>query len=88
VVSDDGSKIEDYGLNAVCTHLGCVVPWNAVSGAVSSSPLEKCCTFRSFVVYCNTCITLKLCACAFNFGCIQVVDGDRALSHNLVLLHL
>ncbi len=21
--------ISDYGLNAVCTHLGCVVPWNA-----------------------------------------------------------
>jgi cytochrome b6-f complex iron-sulfur subunit len=23
------SKIEDFGINAVCTHLGCVVPWNA-----------------------------------------------------------
>lgn len=23
------SAIADYGLNAVCTHLGCVVPWNA-----------------------------------------------------------
>jgi cytochrome b6-f complex iron-sulfur subunit len=22
------NKIEDYALNAVCTHLGCVVPWN------------------------------------------------------------
>jgi cytochrome b6-f complex iron-sulfur subunit len=28
VVKDDGS-IENYGINAVCTHLGCVVPWNA-----------------------------------------------------------
>jgi Rieske Fe-S protein len=27
VVKDDGS-IEKYGINAVCTHLGCVVPWN------------------------------------------------------------
>jgi cytochrome b6-f complex iron-sulfur subunit len=27
IVTDDG-KIENYGLNAVCTHLGCVVPWN------------------------------------------------------------
>lgn len=27
IVKDDGS-IETYGLNAVCTHLGCVVPWN------------------------------------------------------------
>ncbi|NES96139.1 MAG: cytochrome b6-f complex iron-sulfur subunit [Desertifilum sp. SIO1I2] len=25
----DGDKtLESYGLNAVCTHLGCVVPWN------------------------------------------------------------
>ncbi len=27
VVTDDGS-IENYGINAICTHLGCVVPWN------------------------------------------------------------
>ncbi|EEH53043.1 cytochrome b6/f complex iron-sulfur subunit, chloroplast precursor [Micromonas pusilla CCMP1545] len=27
IVKDDGS-IADFGLNAVCTHLGCVVPWN------------------------------------------------------------
>jgi len=27
IVTGDGS-IEKYGLNAVCTHLGCVVPWN------------------------------------------------------------
>ncbi|MCU0550772.1 MAG: cytochrome b6-f complex iron-sulfur subunit [Leptolyngbya sp. Prado105] len=27
VVTGDGS-IESYGINAVCTHLGCVVPWN------------------------------------------------------------
>lgn len=28
VVNGDG-QIESYGINAVCTHLGCVVPWNA-----------------------------------------------------------
>ena len=28
VVQEDGS-IANYGINAVCTHLGCVVPWNA-----------------------------------------------------------
>ena len=28
IVSEDES-IESFGLNAVCTHLGCVVPWNA-----------------------------------------------------------
>ena len=27
MVSQDGN-IRDFGLNAVCTHLGCVVPWN------------------------------------------------------------
>jgi cytochrome b6-f complex iron-sulfur subunit len=27
IVQEDG-KIRDYALNAVCTHLGCVVPWN------------------------------------------------------------
>eukprot|EP00529_Nitzschia_sp_RCC80_P033690 CAMPEP_0113458586 /NCGR_PEP_ID=MMETSP0014_2-20120614/9999_1 /TAXON_ID=2857 /ORGANISM="Nitzschia sp." /LENGTH=214 /DNA_ID=CAMNT_0000350115 /DNA_START=83 /DNA_END=727 /DNA_ORIENTATION=- /assembly_acc=CAM_ASM_000159 len=28
IVKDDKS-LESYGLNAVCTHLGCVVPWSA-----------------------------------------------------------
>eukprot|EP00355_Strombidium_rassoulzadegani_P006273 CAMPEP_0168627292 /NCGR_PEP_ID=MMETSP0449_2-20121227/11152_1 /TAXON_ID=1082188 /ORGANISM="Strombidium rassoulzadegani, Strain ras09" /LENGTH=206 /DNA_ID=CAMNT_0008669473 /DNA_START=71 /DNA_END=691 /DNA_ORIENTATION=- len=28
IVKDDGS-INDFGLNAICTHLGCVVPWVA-----------------------------------------------------------
>merc|ERR1719331_20172 len=27
IVKEDGS-IESYAINAVCTHLGCVVPWN------------------------------------------------------------
>ena len=27
IVKED-KTIEEYGLNAVCTHLGCVVPWN------------------------------------------------------------
>ena len=27
VILDDGS-IAKYGINSVCTHLGCVVPWN------------------------------------------------------------
>ncbi|MGB3533222.1 MAG: cytochrome b6-f complex iron-sulfur subunit [Microcoleaceae cyanobacterium] len=27
IVENDGT-LADYGLNAVCTHLGCVVPWN------------------------------------------------------------
>jgi len=27
VVNDEG-KLEDFGINAICTHLGCVVPWN------------------------------------------------------------
>ena len=28
IVKDD-KTLESYGLNAVCTHLGCVVPWSA-----------------------------------------------------------
>jgi cytochrome b6-f complex iron-sulfur subunit len=28
VIKEDG-MLANYGLNAVCTHLGCVVPWNA-----------------------------------------------------------
>lgn len=31
VVKDDG-EIANYGINAVCTHLGCVVPWNTSEG--------------------------------------------------------
>ncbi|KAL7465397.1 hypothetical protein ACHAXS_005719 [Conticribra weissflogii] len=30
IVKEDGS-LENYGLNAVCTHLGCVVPWSAAN---------------------------------------------------------
>ena len=28
VTKEDG-LLEDFAINAVCTHLGCVVPWNA-----------------------------------------------------------
>ncbi|MEC4819228.1 MAG: cytochrome b6-f complex iron-sulfur subunit [Scytonema sp. PMC 1069.18] len=28
IVVDSKEAITDYGINAVCTHLGCVVPWN------------------------------------------------------------
>jgi hypothetical protein len=36
IVKDDGS-INDFGLNAICTHLGCVVPWVAVCTRTKSS---------------------------------------------------
>ncbi|MBV8887359.1 MAG: cytochrome b6-f complex iron-sulfur subunit [Chroococcidiopsidaceae cyanobacterium CP_BM_RX_35] len=29
IVVENKEAIRDYGINAVCTHLGCVVPWNA-----------------------------------------------------------
>jgi cytochrome b6-f complex iron-sulfur subunit len=29
MVIENKEAIGDYGINAVCTHLGCVVPWNA-----------------------------------------------------------
>jgi cytochrome b6-f complex iron-sulfur subunit len=28
IVVESKEAIEDYGINAICTHLGCVVPWN------------------------------------------------------------
>jgi cytochrome b6-f complex iron-sulfur subunit len=28
MVVEEDSSLADYGVNAVCTHLGCVVPWN------------------------------------------------------------
>merc|ERR1712084_73576 len=30
IIKEDKS-LESYGLNAVCTHLGCVVPWSAAN---------------------------------------------------------
>ena len=30
ITKEDGN-LEDYAINAVCTHLGCVVPWNRAS---------------------------------------------------------
>lgn len=29
IIVENADAIADFGLNAVCTHLGCVVPWNA-----------------------------------------------------------
>lgn len=29
IIIKEDKTITDYGLNAVCTHLGCVVPWNS-----------------------------------------------------------
>ena len=29
IVVENKEAISDYGINAICTHLGCVVPWNA-----------------------------------------------------------
>lgn len=29
LIVEEGNQLASYGLNAVCTHLGCVVPWNA-----------------------------------------------------------
>lgn len=42
IVKNDNT-LQDYGLNAVCTHLGCVVPWNKARGRCSSRARSKCC---------------------------------------------
>ena len=31
IVSMTYPQIGNYGINAICTHLGCVVPWNAAA---------------------------------------------------------
>jgi cytochrome b6-f complex iron-sulfur subunit len=31
IIVKEDKTIESYGLNAVCTHLGCVVPWSAAN---------------------------------------------------------
>lgn len=36
IVDQDG-KLENFGVNAVCTHLGCVVPWVGVSSDDSTA---------------------------------------------------
>jgi cytochrome b6-f complex iron-sulfur subunit len=28
IIVADGGSVVNYGINAICTHLGCVVPWN------------------------------------------------------------
>ena len=35
---DAGGKIRDFGINAVCTHLGCVVPWNKAENKFNAVP--------------------------------------------------
>jgi len=37
IVNDDGT-LANFGVNAVCTHLGCVVPWNKVHAHAPNSP--------------------------------------------------
>ena len=53
IVTDD-NKMETFGVNAVCTHLGCVVPWNKAAnkfmcpchGAILNSlPQSSSCSF-------------------------------------------
>merc|ERR1719335_993964 len=49
IVITSDLTLEKYGINAVCTHLGCVVPWNQVEkqfqgGPWSSTTLSGSCT--------------------------------------------
>lgn len=32
IVVEEDKTLANYGINAVCTHLGCVVPWNGAEG--------------------------------------------------------
>ena len=55
VVTDDG-QIEKYGLNAVCTHLGCVVHWNNVRALTASMgcAILRHLTNSSFALSCRS----------------------------------
>ena len=52
LIVTENKEIEKYGLNAVCTHLGCVVPWNSVSVVFAHSAVvqlhicELCCNSK------------------------------------------
>jgi len=32
LIADNEQSLRSYGINAICTHLGCVVPWDAAAG--------------------------------------------------------
>lgn len=49
IVKEDGT-LEDYGLNAVCTHLGCVVPWSAANNKFMC-PCHGSQVSNGFVIY-------------------------------------
>merc|ERR1719433_1740510 len=40
IVTDEGDKIKDFAINAVCTHLGCVVPWVRSSNRTGACKLH------------------------------------------------
>ena len=32
LIAENETSLNSYGINAICTHLGCVVPWDAAAG--------------------------------------------------------
>merc|ERR1711924_359089 len=47
LVVTDGGAIESYGINSICTHLGCVVPWNAARTSSSARATGPSMTSRA-----------------------------------------
>lgn len=37
---EDNKTIATYGINGVCTHLGCVVPWNAAENEFTCPAMD------------------------------------------------
>lgn len=71
IVNTEGS-IEKYGLNAVCTHLGCVVPWNKAENKVGG--WGRC---ESNTMHC--CLRL----CVFSVGAGAELPQQTSCSHLL-----
>eukprot|EP00983_Pelagomonas_calceolata_P135271 1162141-Pelagomonas_calceolata.AAC.5 len=58
ITAPDGASLMGYGLNAVCTHLGCVVPWVPVSGNVFQlCNCNSVCILRLLLVGWGACCT-------------------------------
>ncbi|CAG9461780.1 unnamed protein product [Pedinophyceae sp. YPF-701] len=71
IVNADG-KIEDFGVNAVCTHLGCVVPWNSAENKFKCPCHGSQYNFQGKVVRGPAPLSLAL-------AHLEIDDGDNVL---------
>lgn len=81
LIVTENNEIEKYGLNAVCTHLGCVVPWNSVSSRFLSMPYSSCELQLARQWDTQMCINVcSLCLIAIAFSCFVIYGTLLVLS--------